>query len=63
MGRDGQVSALALFSAELRRARSAAGLTRDQLAERVGYSPTMRWPGRLWSVPATSPGWRCCTTY
>jgi len=51
MGRDGRVSALALFSEELRRARSAAGLTQDQLAERVG------------SVPATSPGWRCCTTY
>src|ERR1700722_7709151 len=41
MGRDGQVSALALFSEELRRARSAAGLTQDQLAERVGYSPSL----------------------
>ncbi len=36
MGRDGQVSALALFSGELRRARPAAGLTQNQLAERVG---------------------------
>jgi DNA-binding XRE family transcriptional regulator len=41
MGRDGQVSALALVSEELRRARSAAGLTQDQLAERVGYSPSL----------------------
>ena len=41
MGRDGQVSALALFSEELRRARSAAGLTQDQLGERVGYSPSL----------------------
>ncbi|HEY8046361.1 MAG TPA: helix-turn-helix transcriptional regulator [Streptosporangiaceae bacterium] len=41
MGRDGQVSALALFSEELRRARGAAGLTQDQLAERVGYSPSL----------------------
>ena len=41
MGRDGQVSALALFSEELRRARAAAGLTQDQLAERVGYSPSL----------------------
>jgi hypothetical protein len=23
----------------------------------------MRWLGRSSSVPATSPGWRCCTTY
>ena len=41
MGRDGQVSALALFSEELRRARSAAGLTQDQLGERIGYSPSL----------------------
>ena len=41
MGRDGQVSALALFSEELRRARVAAGLTQDQLAERGGYSPSL----------------------
>jgi transcriptional regulator with XRE-family HTH domain len=41
MGREGQVSALALFSEELRRPRSAAGLTQDQLAERVGYSPSL----------------------
>jgi len=39
MGRDGRVSALALFSEELRRARSAAGLTQDQLAERVVERP------------------------
>jgi hypothetical protein len=28
-------------------------------------SPTsiVRWLGRSSSVPATSPGWRCCTTY
>jgi predicted transcriptional regulator len=65
MGRDGQVSALALFSEELRRARSAAGLTQDQLAERVGYSPSLvaHVEGRSWSVPATSRGWRCYTTY
>lgn len=39
MGRDGQVSALALFSEELRRARSAAGLTQDQLAGQVVERP------------------------
>ena len=39
MSRDGQVSALALFSEELRRARSAAGLTQDQLAGQVVERP------------------------
>jgi transcriptional regulator with XRE-family HTH domain len=37
----GGAEPLALFSEELRRARSAAGLTQDQLAERVGYSPSL----------------------
>src|ERR1700735_2736457 len=50
MGRDGQVSALVLFSEEVRRPRSAAGLTQDQLAERVGYSPSL--------VPHVEPGSR-----
>jgi transcriptional regulator with XRE-family HTH domain len=41
MARDGQVSALAMFSEELRRARARAGLTQDQLAEKVAYSPSL----------------------
>ena len=40
-GRDGQVSALALFSGELRQARSRAGLTQDQLAEKLAYSTSL----------------------
>ena len=41
MARDSQVSALAMFSEELRRARAAASLTRDQLAEKIAYSPSL----------------------
>lgn len=41
MARDSQVSALAMFSEELRRARARAGLTQDQLAEKVAYSPSL----------------------
>ena len=41
MARDSQVSALAMFSEELRRARAAAGLTQDQLAEKIAYSPSL----------------------
>ena len=69
MGHDGQVSGLALFSEELRQAWAAAGLTQDQLAERIRYSPSLvahvetGSQGRSWNVLETSPGWRCCTTY
>jgi transcriptional regulator with XRE-family HTH domain len=41
MARDSQVSALAMFSEELRRARAGAGLTQDQLAEKIAYSPSL----------------------
>ncbi len=41
MARDGQVSALAMFSEELRRARNRAGLTQEQLAEKVAYSSSL----------------------
>jgi transcriptional regulator with XRE-family HTH domain len=41
MARDSQVSALRIFSEELRRARAAAGLTQDQLAEKIAYSPLL----------------------
>jgi len=41
VARDGQVSALALFSGELRQARSQAGLTQDQLAEKLSYSTSL----------------------
>ena len=41
MARDSQVSALALFSSELRQARMRAGLTQDQLAEKIAYSPSL----------------------
>jgi transcriptional regulator with XRE-family HTH domain len=41
MARDSQVSVLAMFSEELRRARARAGLTQDQLAERIAYSPSL----------------------
>lgn len=34
------VSATAMFSEELRRARARVGLTQDQLAEKVAYSPS-----------------------
>jgi transcriptional regulator with XRE-family HTH domain len=66
MGRDGQVSALAVFSEELRRARAAAGLTQDQLAERVGYSPSLvahvetgsRAPSLDFARRGSGAGWR-----
>jgi transcriptional regulator with XRE-family HTH domain len=41
MARDGQVSALAMFSEELRRARARVGLTQDQLAEKIAYSSSL----------------------
>jgi transcriptional regulator with XRE-family HTH domain len=41
MARDSQVSALGMFSEELRRARAGAGLTQDQLAEKIAYSPSL----------------------
>jgi transcriptional regulator with XRE-family HTH domain len=41
MARDNQVSALGMFAGELRRARAAAGLTQDQLAEKIAYSPSL----------------------
>jgi transcriptional regulator with XRE-family HTH domain len=41
MSSNGQVSVLAMFSGELRRARSRAGLTQDQLAEKISYSPSL----------------------
>jgi transcriptional regulator with XRE-family HTH domain len=41
MARDSQVSALGMFSEELRRARASAGLTQDQLAEKIAYSPSL----------------------
>jgi transcriptional regulator with XRE-family HTH domain len=41
MSSNGQVSVLAMFSGELRRTRSRAGLTQDQLAEKISYSPSL----------------------
>jgi transcriptional regulator with XRE-family HTH domain len=41
MTRDGHVSALALFSEEMRRARARTGLTQDQLAEKIAYSSSL----------------------
>lgn len=41
MARDSHVSATAMFSEELRRARARVGLTQDQLAEKVAYSPSL----------------------
>jgi transcriptional regulator with XRE-family HTH domain len=38
---DGTASPLAFFGAELRRARTEAGLSQEQLGQRIGYSPTM----------------------
>jgi transcriptional regulator with XRE-family HTH domain len=38
---DGTASPLAFFGAELRRARSEAGLSQEQLGQRIGYSGTM----------------------
>jgi hypothetical protein len=41
VARVGQVSALALFSGELRQARSRARLTQDQLAEKLAYRASL----------------------
>jgi transcriptional regulator with XRE-family HTH domain len=41
MARDSRLSAMALFSTELRQARTRAGLTQDQLAEKIAYSPSL----------------------
>jgi len=41
VARDSQVSALALFSGELRHARARACLTQDQLAEKIAYSTSL----------------------
>jgi transcriptional regulator with XRE-family HTH domain len=41
MARDSEVSALGIFSEELRRARAAAGLTQEQLAEKIAYSTSL----------------------
>jgi transcriptional regulator with XRE-family HTH domain len=41
MARDSRVSAMSMFSEELRRARARAGLTQDQLADKIGYSPSL----------------------
>jgi transcriptional regulator with XRE-family HTH domain len=38
---DGTASPLAFFGAELRRARNEAGLSQEQLGQRIGYSGTM----------------------
>ncbi len=40
MAHDSRVTALGMFSEELRRARAAAGLTPEQLAEKIAYSPS-----------------------
>ena len=39
--RDGDHSALSLFAAELQAARAKAGVSRDELAERINYSPSL----------------------
>jgi transcriptional regulator with XRE-family HTH domain len=39
--RDNDHSALALFAAELQAARSRAGMSRDELAARINYSPSL----------------------
>jgi transcriptional regulator with XRE-family HTH domain len=41
LARDGDVSATAMFSEELRRARATAGLTQDQLADKIAYSNSL----------------------
>jgi transcriptional regulator with XRE-family HTH domain len=41
LARDGDVSATAMFSEELRRARASAGLTQDQLADKIAYSNSL----------------------
>src|SRR6266568_4727528 len=41
MAREERVSALALFSEELRQARARAGLTQEQVADKIGYSPSL----------------------
>ncbi|HTW01966.1 MAG TPA: helix-turn-helix transcriptional regulator [Streptosporangiaceae bacterium] len=38
---DGTASPLAFYGSELRRARMEAGLSQDQLGQRIGYSATM----------------------
>ena len=38
---DGTASPLAFFGAELRRTRMEAGLTQEQLGQRIGYSGTL----------------------
>ncbi len=39
--RDNDHSALALFAAELQAARARAGMSRDELAARINYSPSL----------------------
>src|SRR5260370_33831810 len=39
--RDNDHSALALFAAELKAARARAGMSRDELAARINYSPSL----------------------
>ncbi len=39
--RDADHSALSLFAAELQAARAKAGVSRDELAERINYSPSL----------------------
>ena len=39
--RDNDHSALALFAAELQAARARAGMSRDELASRINYSPSL----------------------
>lgn len=41
MARGGQVRAMSIFSEELRRARGRAGMTQDQLAEKIAYSSSL----------------------
>jgi len=58
--RDGRDSGLALFAAELQAARSAAGLSRDELAARINYSASL--VGMIESlrrVPSLDLGQRC----
>ncbi|HET7243995.1 MAG TPA: helix-turn-helix transcriptional regulator, partial [Streptosporangiaceae bacterium] len=39
--RDNDHSALALFAAELQAARTRAGMSQDELAARINYSPSL----------------------
>jgi transcriptional regulator with XRE-family HTH domain len=41
LARDNDHSALALFAAELQAARARAGMSRDELAARINYSPSL----------------------